>query len=321
MAPRERWDALDWPERLLLVVGAAGVVVWLRIVVGADAVSSWRFYPLLVGVCAGWVASVTALLALFIGTIEQKRRGRTALTGPLPARLWVLVGVGLALAAGSLLAGGFDEEALLLGLLGAIVAGIGWWRRAHPPTRYAHAALQLAVVVLAFQVPREQGRVGLRWGDAETRSTWNWSGGTHCNGSGLDDQPASVLADRPAWIIRAPGMSGDLGDLVAARLGRGDELPPHTARFDAGGRLDFAGPGCHLPGYRTGTARGSLTLSMTYLRAGGSAALACSGSYLLSYTVDAALTGIGSCHQLTAEVAAQIAAQLAAQARAVTGRQ
>ncbi len=320
MAARDRWDALDWPARLLLVVSVAGCVVWLRIALGADTVSSWRFYPLLVGVVAGWVASLTALFALAGGAIEQKRSGQTAITGPLPARLWMLVGAGHVVAMGALLTRSYDEEVLLLALLGAVIAGIGWWRRAPPPARLLHAAIQLAIVVLAFQVPREQGRINLRWGDAATQATWNWSGGSNCNGSGLGDRPATMHTDRPAWIIRAPGMSGDLGDAIARRLGRDPNQPPRTARFDAGGRHEFAGLGCHVPGYRTGSTRGNLNVSFTYHRQDGGGSLSCSGSYHLSYTVDAHLTGIGSCHQLIDEVAAQITAQVAAQARAVTGR-
>jgi hypothetical protein len=305
-----------------VVVAAAGIVVWLRIVLGADTVSSWRFYPLLVGVCASWVASVTALLVLVAGAVEHRRRGHTAVMGPTPARLWMLVGVGLVIAMAGLLASGtWSEDALLLALLGAAIAGIGWWRRARPPTRFLHVAVQLGVVVLAFQVPREQGRLSLRWANSQTNAQWSWNGGSNCNGTDLGGRPAALNADRPAWVIRASGTTGDLGEAVARRLGRNLVDPPGTAVFNAMGQLNFAGFGCDVPGYRSGSARGSVTLSVSYNRNDGQGTLSCGGSYLLSYTVEAQLAGIGSCRQLTDEVAAQIVAQFEAQARAVTGRQ
>ncbi len=321
---------LPWPKRLACASTLLAGLVWFRLLL-LLGLGNLEIIPLLAGLCIAWAGSTTAALLLGLTAIERLR-GRPFSVPASPALGWSfgLLGAGLMLAGGTLIASTGTISTMSLAGVGAVGVAVALWLRRQPPQSVRTTLFLLLAAIALFQVPREEGLFSLRWNSVEHRASWSSSGGEQCTGMNLGDRPATIAAYRPAFFV-APTLSGSLGRRVNERLGgQGAQgYPPGTAVVSIFGHIDYGDPLCYAPLVKSQTIRGRIDMTTTLLLLGGegegaagddSWSLNCTDTRTLDFTIESTSTGLSSCRDLADEAASQLIAQISAQANAVTGR-
>ena len=324
----DRIKASSWPNRIIALCLFLGVVLWLRV---ALLLGEAKLAAILLGVSLAWGSSCAAIVFLIGAAVLLVRRR------PLPENhhrilliLHVITGSGLALtgALAFLLLPHGKETAPMLLTVGVILVVYGVWR-SRQPQRTMTTILGLVLVIVATEVPREQGSYSLRWAKTSTSATWNWSGNENCNGLNANAngvrRPMKIAAYRPSYLLQPRGLRGDLGQVLAQMLGKPKRatISPALTRIRIGGRLDFGSVACYLPGYRSGSFRGDVRLNVHFSTGGGGKkawAVNCNAHHRLSINLDIDAVGISSCQDLRRQVARAILQQIHLQARKITGR-
>jgi hypothetical protein len=292
-----------WSRRAVIGAIAGALVVELVLLVIARSAQ----VLLLSGYFFAWGASCAAAVLLAALLVRRLRGGRGAppwLVAKDIATLTTVAGGGLALGSLGVIVRAGAGDGNLVGL-GAVGLALAIWatlrlrvgaRGDAPSTRPSELlrgqVLLLAVSVVAVWVPREAGQFSISLGSDR------WKVSTNANRSGGCSGGVPRHGQRYRWQLTNGGIQGDLGQLLAARIGR-PAPRPNVVRVTVSGRLDVGGFGCYLPLYRSAAGRGRLSLSFHY-RAGGAT---CHAHHSLSLTIDANSQGIGACPDLLKKVA------------------
>jgi len=264
MALKESLHRLPWPERLGLMSVVAGGVVWVRLIAFAE-MSNLAAISLTCGLCVAWAGSTSAALLLGLTAVERlRKRPLSILRTPMVWRSLGLVGVGLTLAASTMLLLTWDVEMLTLLGFGVLAAGVALWLRGRPSRGLLSAVGLLVGAIVLFNAPREEGQISLRWNNVEHRSSWSGGGNENCTGRDLGDQPATIAAYRPSYVLE-PSLSGSFGQMVSDRIGRPGigEYPPGAAVVTLHGNIEHGDPGCYAPFVKSQTFRGNIQMTVS----------------------------------------------------------
>jgi hypothetical protein len=307
-----------WPALLQVGVIAAAIALWLKLLTALGFKTAFAH----LGVAGAWACSTTALLFIF-GTLLclLRKRDNPLLGSQWLPNLFVALGTShLITALAFFISNGTLGNQVFLGGIGGLLILFGRWRRGQPYTSLPILLLHLVVVMAVFQIPREQGLISIRWSNNATQNNWTWNGGNNCTSSGK--AKASITAYRPGYLISAGGLSGNLGHALARLLNRKSITPDGRLQLHVSGRLSTDSPGCYLPFYHSATLQSTLSVTTHFYREGGGDkrwTVSCGGNETLSFNSNAQLLGVGSCRDLTQQLAAELLGQLHAKARAIAG--
>lgn len=308
------------PARVFFVCAAFGAIMFMRLVLLSGV--SVLVFGLMLGLCLAWVGQATAALLLLLTAVERlRKRTVSAITSPVVWLALGLVGVGLALVGAVRITEVKDADTAGLIVVGLLVAGLAWQRRNR--TRTSSGTFLLLVVTIAlFQVPRESGVFSLRWNNAKRVSSTSATSSENCSGTNLGDRPASIVAHRPAWVIRSE-LQGSFGQLVNRRLGSVDleEFAPNTAIATLRGQLEYGDLFCYLPAFKSEVFEGTVTIDLSLIHSNNlnGPSLSCTATHTFTFAVNATSFGVGSCLDLASASAAEVAGGIVQRLNQATG--
>lgn len=323
---QDAWQAARFATRVVWLGLLAAALLWLRLLVMAG-LYTLPVMLILSGLFLAWGCSLAAIVLFVRGSWEfWRQRECPSLKTRSVRQLFVLMGLGLSVPMVYLLLRAEHPGQVVLLLCGLATAGLGWWHRRQPPPARLHALLHLLFLILLFNIPREAGIFNLHWSQKYYSASWNWNSHRSHTGRNLNGLSGKIAAHRPRSQFRRVDIDGALGAHLTRLLPKA--TPRHTrgkALFTLTGITSDPSLPCYIPGYRSQAFSGTLYLKASFQRTGRHRnnipwRLNAYESHTLNFRIQASLTGIGSCYNLTRYASQQLANRLRRKLRNITGR-